>query len=431
MLINHADWQGFNYPLVKSAHQLTFGPKKMTKCKLIKGLLGATALTAFSAGTAFAQNDFTTAGTTVSNTFTLNYEVNNTPQTQIDNIDNETEFNVDRLVNVTVTSLGDTFVVADQDDALLPFVVVNNGNDDHAYLLDIEQATGDEFDTTTATTSPDIFFFLAADDTNNDGVLSATERASGSPQNYNTAAGSVNIPVIAPDGRVFVFVRQNIPSGRVDTDVGGIVLFADTQTITGGSGVSLTFEETAADTDGNDANPLSVENVLADEDGPASAANDGLSDGAHSDRGDYIVENPVVNATKEVFGIAAANEGECDDIPALGSYTKPTGNTEYFTPNSCVEYVIEVRNEGTTDATNIDLSDILPANLSFIEAQVRGDFVLPTTAPVGELDVPSSTTVCDGLVTSACTIDLSNATLASGSAADPTIGYLVIRAVIN
>ena len=76
----------------------------MTKCKLIKGLLGATALTAFSAGTAFAQNDFTAAGTTVSNTFTLNYEVNDTPQTQIDNIGNATDFNVDRLVNVTVSS---------------------------------------------------------------------------------------------------------------------------------------------------------------------------------------------------------------------------------------------------------------------------------------------------------------------------------------
>ena len=151
---------------------------------------------------------------------------------------------------------------------------------------------------------------------------------------------------MAADERAFVFVRQNIPTGRVDGDQAGILLYANTQTITGGSGTSLTFVETTADTDGNDANPLTVENVLADEDGPASAANDAAEDGAHSARGNYIVENPVVTATKEVFGIAAATDGTCDAIPAAGSYIKPTGNTEYFTPNSCVEYVIEVRNEG-------------------------------------------------------------------------------------
>ena len=402
----------------------------MTKCKLIKGLLGASALTAFSAGTAFAQNDFTAAGTTVSNEFTLDYEVNDTPQTTISNSATPTRFNVDRLVNVTVSSLGDTFVIADQDDVLLPFVFVNNGNDEHAYLLDFEQATGDEFNSTAATTAPDIIFYDQSDDTDGDGVLSAAERAAGTPQDYSPT-GSINIPVLAADERAFVFVRQNIPTGRVDGDQAGILLYANTQTITGGSGTSLTFVETTADTDGNDANPLTVENVFADEDGPASAANDAAEDGAHSARGNYIVENPVVTATKEVFGIAAATDGTCDAIPAAGSYIKPTGNTEYFTPNSCVEYVIEVRNEGTTDATSIDLTDVLPANLTFREAEVRGDLVLPTTAPAGNLSVPGAGTVCDGTVTSACSVELTNATLASGSAATPTIGYLVIRATID
>jgi len=403
----------------------------MTKYNLLKGLMGATALTAFSAGTAFAQNDFTTAGTTVSNTFTLNYEVNDTPQTQIDNVGSPTDFNVDRLVNVTVSSPGNTFVVADQDDALLPFVVVNNGNDEHAYTLDFEQASGDQFDTTAATTAPDIIFYDESADTSGDGVLSAAERAAATPQSYNTTSGSVNIPVLDADERVFVFVRQNIPAGRVDTDQAGILLYASTQTITGGSGTSLTFTDTLGDTDGNDANALTVENVLADEDGPASAANDDAEDGAHSALGNYIVENPNVTATKEVFGIAAAADGTCDAIPPAGSYTKPALNTEYFTPNSCVEYVIEVNNSGTTDAANIDLTDILPANLTFREAQVRGSLVLPVTAPVGDLSTPGAGTVCDGTVTNACTVAMTNATLASGSVATPTIGYLVIRATIN
>jgi len=394
----------------------------------MKGLLGATALTVISTGTAFAQNDFTAASTTVSNTFTLNYEVNNTAQTQIDNTATPTEFAVDRLVNVTVSSPADTYVVTSQTDALLPFVVVNNGNDEHAYLLGFEQAGSDQFDTSAATTAPDIIFYAESDDTNNDGALSESERAAGTPQNYNTTAGSVNVPVLAADERVFVYVRQNIPAGRVDTDQAGILLYANTQTITSGSGTSLVYTETLADGDGvNDANPLTVENVLADLDGPA-VTNDAATDGAHSAQGNYIIENPMVAATKEVFGVVSGAPGTCDPIAASGSYVKPTANTEYFTPQSCVEYIIQVNNTGTTDATNINLSDILPDNITIQEAAVRGDLVLPTTAPVGNLAQTAAGTQCDG---GACTVTVTNGILGSGSTATPTIGYLVIRATID
>jgi len=72
----------------------------MTNTKLIlKGLLSATALTAFSAGTAFAGG--TTAGTTVTNTFTLNYNVGTTPQPPVTG-DTPTTFVVDRLIDVNV-----------------------------------------------------------------------------------------------------------------------------------------------------------------------------------------------------------------------------------------------------------------------------------------------------------------------------------------
>ncbi len=401
----------------------------MTNRKLVKGLMGATVLTALSAGNAFAQvdNEFTAAGLPISNTFTLNYEVNNTPQTEINNTATPTVFNVDRLVNVTVSSPANTMVIADQDDALLPFVLVNNGNDTHAYLLGFEQAGSDQFDTTAATTAPDIIFYVDSDDTNADGVLSDAERAAATPQSYNTTPGSVNIPVLLADDRAFVFVRQNIPAGLTDADQSGILLYADTQTITGGSGTTLTYTETLGDTDGNDANALTVENVLADEDGPATT-NDGATDGAHSAQGFYIVENPNVTATKEVFGVSAATAGTCDAIAAVGSYNKPIENTEYFTPNSCVEYVIQVENSGSTDATNIDLTDILPDNLTIRQAAVRGDLELSATAPVGNLAQPGAGTPCDS---GACTVALTNAELASGTPGTPTVGYLVIRATID
>lgn len=397
----------------------------MTKCKLMKGLLGATALTVLSTGTAFAQNDFTEAGETVANTFTLNYEVNDTPQTEINNTAAPTEFNVDRLVNVTVSSPGDTNVITGQENALLPFVVVNNGNDTHAYLLGFEQGGSDQFDTTTATTAPDIIFYEESADTNNDGALSESERAAATPQNYSPT-GTVNVPVLDPDERAFVYVRQDIPAGLSDTNESNVILYADTQTVTSAVGAPVTYTETLGDTDGNDSNALTVENVLADLDGDASATNDDLEDGAHSATGTYIVENPVITATKVVFGVAAATDGTCDAIPATGSYAKPVESTEYHTPGSCVEYIIQVNNEGSTEATDINLTDILPENLTFREAAVRGDLV----ALPADLTAPAAAVVCDGLV-GTCNVALANATLASGSAATPTIGYLVIRATID
>jgi len=58
----------------------------MTKLQFMKGLLGASALTVLSAGSAFAQdNNFTQAGTEVVNTFNLTYDVGSVAQPPITN----------------------------------------------------------------------------------------------------------------------------------------------------------------------------------------------------------------------------------------------------------------------------------------------------------------------------------------------------------
>jgi len=86
----------------------------MTNTKLLlKSLLGATALTALSAGTAFAGG--TAAGTTVTNTFTLDYNVGTTPQTQVTG-DTPTTFVVDRLIDVNVAPNAGTSVAPGAQD---------------------------------------------------------------------------------------------------------------------------------------------------------------------------------------------------------------------------------------------------------------------------------------------------------------------------
>ena len=377
----------------------------------------ATALTVLTTGTAFAQvpNNFTPAGELVSNTFTLNYEVNDTPQPEIDNSGSPTVFNVDRLVNVTVETLGDTNVIENQTDVELPFVVVNNGNDTQAYFLDLEQEASsatEQFDTLGATTAPDLIYYPDAADTDGDGNLSSTERAAASAleEDYD----DTNPPVVAPDERVFVFARQDIPAGQTTGDRAGVILVADTRENAAG------FADVTADTDGNNANATIVENVLADLSG--DGATDAATDGSHSDTGYFIVQNPEVSATKEVFGVAATAAGTCDAIAT--AYTKPTASTEYFTPGSCVEYVIEVVNAGSTSATDIVLTDVLPDHLVFQEAAVRGALV------PGTLTDPAPATECDGLPAT-CTVSLSNATIAAQTGGVDTVGFLVIRALIE
>ena len=112
--------------MLKLRGQQKYWELKMTKSKLMKGLLGTTAMTVLSTGTAFAQNNFTAADTTVSNSFTLDYQVLGVDQPQIETNDDAgdatdddapTTFKVDRLVNVTVASSGDATVAPGQTDA--------------------------------------------------------------------------------------------------------------------------------------------------------------------------------------------------------------------------------------------------------------------------------------------------------------------------
>jgi len=105
----------------------------MTKLQFMKGLLGASALTVLSAGSAFAQdNNFTQAGTEVVKTI----------------------FNVDRLVNVTVAAAADTVDVSpNQENAFVEFTVRNDGNDTHAYFLAVEEVTSDDFDGSASTSN--------------------------------------------------------------------------------------------------------------------------------------------------------------------------------------------------------------------------------------------------------------------------------------
>lgn len=389
----------------------------MTKTKLMKGLLSASALTVLSAGSAFAQNNFTPADTAVSNEFTLNYNVGTVAQPVITNDgvggnDAPTVFRVDRLVNVTVASSGTpgTFSPNEQN-AAVEFSVRNDGNDTHAYLLDFEEDAGDDFNTENSTVGDRIVYFV---DANGDGVLDPAEEAS---ETTYDPADDTTWPVLDADDSIIVRVVRDIPLDAEDGEQADIHLYADTRDETDPSGTAI-----EADTDTTNAT-LATENVLADADGPASITNDTTTDGAHSATNSYIVLAADVTATKEVFVVS---EGPCTAIP--GAYTPPADNAgNYSIPNACVEYVITVTNDGMADATGIDLLDELPDNLEFQYAEVRGDLT-GSFSPA----LPGAGTLCTSSPVN-CAVNVSGGSIAGKAAPGdaPNVGYLVIRATIK
>jgi uncharacterized repeat protein (TIGR01451 family) len=354
----------------------------------------------------------------VANTFSLNYSVNGTPQTEINNDATPTTFKVDRLVNVTVASQGNENVSPNETNATLDYTVTNDGNDTHAYLLSIEEVvngTGSDNLDTDAPTSGQVITYSIPGPVGSGGTAGAFVP-------YDPA----NPPVLAPDVVMTVRVTQDVPSGATDGDQADVVLLAETRdNVTG-------FPATTADNDTTNSTNV-TENVLADAAGDATG--DTASDATHSDTGSYLVVSADVTATKDVFVLNADYDDTCPAIPgaytppaaatrdAGGAITTPVPNNGYNRPGACVEYFITVTNAGTAPASALSLVDNLPSNLIFRSAALVGSLSATTET------YPGAGTDCAGPTTATgtnCEVSVSGGTLPAGST-----GHLVIRATIE
>lgn len=373
----------------------------MTKAKtLLKGLLGATALTALTAGTAFAGG--TAAGTTVSNTFTLDYNVGTTPQPPVTG-DTPTVFVVDRLIDVNVSPNAGTNVAPGAQDQPLAFTLQNEGNDDQGYVLTAANvAAGDDFDTSGLT----IYYVI---DANNDGINN-----DGPPVAYD----GTSTPDIAPDQLVFITIEGDIPGTAGQDDTSDITLLAETA-VTGGSGTLVT-----EDTDGNDN--AAVENVFADAAG--DVAGDDAEDGSHSATNTYTVSAADIEAVKavDVFAEVPNATNDCAVIPGTPAAQTNDEDDQYAIPGACVEYTITATNNGAAAANSIDIADTLPDNLTFVAASFTG-FEDGTGTPVGSFTtLPTANQDC---FATPCVVEFTGGELQDGSTT-PTTGVVTIRAII-
>lgn len=356
----------------------------MTKKTML--LAGAgTAVAILGTTPAFAAG--TTAGSTITNTATVNYQVGGVAQTAI-NASNA--FTVDRKVNLTVAEVGTTTtsVAPGSTAQVTTFTVTNTSNDVLDLGLTASQLAGgtaehggtDTFDVTGLTMYVD---------TNGNGTYDA-----------GTDTAITYIDELAADASRTIFLVGSVPLGVANGAVAGVQLTAQARA----SGTAGTQGAVLTETAG--ANTAGVDTVFADTAGVA--AGDAARDGKHSDGDDYTVSAATLSVTKQSRIISDPFNG--------------TTNPKLI-PGAIVEYCIVVSNAaGGAAATNVAISDPLPAQTTFVAGSSFLNGTYTGTVPTGTCNA-------DGTAGGTVTAGTLSGTL--GTVAAGTIRTLYFRATIN
>ena len=379
----------------------------------------AAAIAAVALGAGAAQAAGTTAGTDVTNTFTLDYSVGGVDQPQITNdADGErTIFRVDRKVDLTLTSEGNTTVAPGETDAELLYKLTNLGNDVFAYALTVDAGVTET--PGTGETAADYFNATGASMTyyidDGDGVFEpgtgAGEDGAGTTYTPGVTTSTVDVPA---DAVVWVVVDADIPTagGNLsDGDEADVILTADTlEPSTAGAGTAgNAVTGTATNT------LLGEETVLAD----GAGSTDSASQGDFSATGTYILSSADLVAGKAV-GVFAQTGG-CGTLPATMPTSATPTNAGFAIPGACVEYRIQIQNTGANTANELAIVDTLPGELQFVDAQ-RYNFT------GGAWTEPATNANCS---TATCTVSLTSPTGNLASLAGNTTGMIVIRALVR
>lgn len=286
-------------------------------------LLGSNA--AHAAGTA--------AGSTITNSVTVNYQVGGVSQTAASASDT---FTVDRKINLTVAELGSTTttVAPGQTAAVTAFTVTNLSNETLDFGLAATQATGgaaphggtDNFNMT----APAIYR-----DTNGNGTYDA-----------GTDTAITYLDELAADASQTVFVVANIPVSQVNGGKATVILTATA--LEGGTASS----QGAVATQTSGANTSAKDTVFAD----GAGSDDAARSGSFSARDDYTVSAALLTVTKTSRVISDPLNGTTD--PKM-------------IPGAVVEYCIAVANgAGAATAQNVAISDPVPANTTFVASSI-------------------------------------------------------------
>jgi uncharacterized repeat protein (TIGR01451 family) len=294
-------------------------------------LASASGLAAAALAVSPASAAGTASGTTVTNTVSLDYKVGGVDQNQIQASDS---FTVDRKVNLTVAELGSSTTTVSPGElaAVTAFSVTNSSNAPLDLALAATQLAGgsaahggtDNFDVS------NVRVYWDSDD---NGIFDA-----GTDQQVSY------LDQVAADDSETVFVVSDVPLGGSTGDVAGVRLTASAAEATAAGSQGAAVTETSG------ANTAGVDTVFAD----TNAGGNVARDGAHFAEDDYTILAAALTATKTSVVISDPFNGTTD--PKM-------------IPGAVVEYCVAVANAaGSATATNVSVSDAIPAETSYLAA---------------------------------------------------------------
>lgn len=296
----------------------------------------------------------TAAGTPVTNTATLNYQINGLDQTAVEAQDT---FNVDIKVDFALTRLlttepNETSLEAD-NVTVASVQITNDGNSPTSFIIDATNETGTTLDINGTTYTDNIdtgttySYYLDDPINGTPGVLDAADTLLSGPTAEIPADETVTVFVTVP--------KAEITGVDQDVALSSITVNGVASTIDG-----MTYQ---LDTDDNDptngsvddaANPngaTTIEVVFADTDQDNSET---LIDALQLVFPNLEGDGTISNLTKESAVIS----------DPLNGTTNPKA-----IPGAIVEYTITLTNTGTADATNVVVTDLIPANTTYLDSE--------------------------------------------------------------
>ncbi len=300
----------------------------------------AVALASLVAAPAVSLAAGTAAGTDISNTAQVSFDVDGTPVTQDSNT---VVVTVAEILDVAVVLQSpQTAVSAGETGRELLFTVTNTGNGSESFRLDFNNdfLSDPAVDFNPVAQTPAIYF-------DTDGSLDF------SPGDVAYSPGS-NDPALLPDASVSILIVNDIPAAVNNGDVGRSALSAVSGTGSGTPGTVFAGQGEAG-----------VDAVV------------GTSNADQSAVGEYVVSEVTVAATKSA---AVANQ---------------FGQTEPI-PGATITYTIDVEVTDTGTATNVVVTDAIPASTAYVanSLTLNGTPLSDNAdADAGELDTSAVPTV--------------------------------------
>ncbi|RHW16333.1 DUF11 domain-containing protein [Sphingomonas gilva] len=292
-------------------------------------LLLAAGAVAGVAGASPALAGGTTAGTSITNNVTVNYQVGGVAQNAVTA---SNSFTVDRKVDLTIVETGNatTSVSPGQTVAVTTFAVTNTSNEVLDFALTAAQLTGGSAPHG-GTDNFNVTGLAVYVDTNGNGVYNA-----------GTDLAATYVDELGIDATRTVFVVAAVPLGQATGDKAAVSLTATARE--GGTATS----QGAAISQTSGANTSGKDTVFTD----GAGTDDAARDGAFSARDDYTVAAASLTVAKTSTVISDPVNGATD--PKM-------------IPGAVVEYCIAVTNAaGGAAASNVAISDPLPSQTTYL-----------------------------------------------------------------